>query len=206
MPTFHALGGKTVRNPSGSREQPGCKLKSAVKKRIREFEPTISGPGRERICSVSVAGFRPANQRAPEGGGQIAVRLYWQRVTETPGHCYDRALALTGTGVLFRQIDFGSPNATVLVNTLFLADFGSAYVRRTCRVRDVFGRGPIVPDGLELWAAVFATDEGAELTRERTFRIGEKLLGRFSTRDRHSHVFDIDFATAKQVDIQGQRR
>lgn len=160
----------------------------------------------ENVYVPSRYPFSACESESAGGGGQSAVRLYWQRVTQTPGHCYDRALALTGTGVLFRQIDFDSPNATVLVNTLFLADFGSAYVRRTCRVRDVFGRGPIVPDGLELWVAVFATDEGAELTRERTFRIGEKLLGRFSTRDRHSHVFDIDFATAKQVDIQGQRR
>jgi len=43
-----------------------------------------------------------------------------------------------------------SPKATLLVNTLFLADFASAYLRRTCRVRDLFGGGQTVPNHGEL--------------------------------------------------------
>ena len=77
-----------------------------------------------------------------------------------------------------------SPKATVLVNTLFLADFATAYTGRTCRVRDVFGAGPVVPNCLELLVVAFTTDEGAELTPERTFRTGKVVRAVFNSRER----------------------
>lgn len=83
----------------------------------------------------------------------------------------------------FRESSEGSPFRTLFVTTLFFADFATAYTGRTCRVRDVFGAGPVVPNCLELLVVAFTAKEGAWLlTRERTIRTGAKLSGRFSTR------------------------
>jgi hypothetical protein len=66
----------------------------------------------------------------------------------------------TGAG-RFRTEIKNSAKATLLVNTLFLADFAAAYTGRTCRVRDVFGAGLVVPNCLELLVVAFTSKEGA---------------------------------------------
>ncbi len=74
-----------------------------------------------------MVGFGPRNltceiESAGAGGG-IAVTLCRQRHMKTPGQLPGRAFPLTVTGDKVRQIDFGSPNGTLFINTLCLSHF-----------------------------------------------------------------------------------